>query len=571
MRRLVTVLSLLSTAVVPIPGGPGGTTAAPFAGKPAEPHPVTAPDPPRHPHMAPNGRSNLHEDAYQTDTHQGPGVLGKGTTTMSSQNNGECASITFDSKDRIVTACVGAAGPSLQMIDPATLERLALFPLPPRNAASGSPLSIFQNFSGGGYFYLDDKDRAVIPTTSRHLYVVAETPAPGFALERDYDLTSAVPVDDAIISALPDWSGRLWFASRNGVMGYVDPASGRISALNTKEPIGNSFSIDEQDGVYVVTDGAMYRFEAGPDGPVTVWRQTYDNIGTVKPGQTQAGSGTTPTLIGPNLVAITDNADPMNVVIMRRDRTVTGDRVTCKQPVFQKGASDTDQSLIGIPGAIVVENNYGYSGPTATEGGKTTTPGLSRIDFDDQGRSCRIVWTSNEVAPSVVPKLSLGAGLVYTYTKPQDADGNDFWNLTALDFDTGQTVFKVLSGEGLGYNNNYAPITIGPDGEIFVGVLGGMTAFRDKVPPVVPPAGAPAAKVRVSVRQRCAGRARSRVRVLAAGLRRVEVFRRGKRVRTDRKAPFSMLVRGRRGPLKVRATLRDGRRVTVTRKLRRCR
>jgi hypothetical protein len=570
VRRLVTALSLLSAAV-PIPGGVGGTSAAPFSGKPAVPHPVVAPDPPRHPHMAANGRSNLHEDAYQTDTHQDPGVLGNGTVTTSAQNNGECASITFDSKDRIVSACVGAAGPTLQMIDPKTLERLALFALPPRNPMSGNPTSIFQNFSGGGYFYLDDKDRAVIPTTSRHLYIVAETPAPGFTLERDFDLTGAVPSDDAIISALPDWSGRLWFASRNGVMGWVDPASGKVFSRDTKEPIGNSFAIDEEDGVYVVTDGAQYRFEAGPDGPVVVWRQTYDNIGSIKPGQTQAGSGTTPTLIGRNLLAITDNADPMQVVIMRRDRTVSGDRVTCKQPVFQKGASDTDQSLIGIPGSIVVENNYGYSGPVATEQGKTTTPGLQRIDFDADGRNCHIVWTSNEIAPSVVPKLSLGAGLVYAYTKPADADGNDFWNLAALDFDTGQTVFKVLSGEGLGYNNNYAPVTIAPDGAIFVGTLGGLTSFRDKVPPTVPPAAGAKPRVRVSVRQRCAGRARVRVRVLASGLRRMEAFRGGKRVRTDRKAPFTATLRGRKGTLRIRATLRDGRRVSVTRKLRRCR
>jgi hypothetical protein len=32
---------------------------------------------------------------------------------------------------------------------------------------------------------------------------------------------------------------------------------------------------------------------------------------------------------------------------------------------------------------------------------------------------------------------------------------------------------------GLGYNNNYAPITLGPDGTAYVGVLGGILAVRD--------------------------------------------------------------------------------------------
>ena len=34
------------------------------------------------------------------------------------------------------------------------------------------------------------------------------------------------------------------------------------------------------------------------------------------------------------------------------------------------------------------------------------------------GGACRKVWHSDEIAPSVVPKLSLANGIVYTYTKP---------------------------------------------------------------------------------------------------------------------------------------------------------
>jgi hypothetical protein len=40
-------------------------------------------------------------------------------------------------------------------------------------------------------------------------------------------------------------------------------------------------------------------------------------------------------------------------------------------------------------------------------------------------------------------------------------------------------VFKQLAGFGLGFNNNYAPVTIGPDGTAYVGVLGGLVALRD--------------------------------------------------------------------------------------------
>ena len=42
------------------------------------------------------------------------------------------------------------------------------------------------------------------------------------------------------------------------------------------------------------------------------WREKYANTGETKPGQTSPGSGTTPTLMNDDWVAITDNADPMN-------------------------------------------------------------------------------------------------------------------------------------------------------------------------------------------------------------------------------------------------------------------
>src|SRR4051794_10919922 len=57
----------------PIPEGPDAATLPRFSGQPADPHPVAVRDAPRHPFMAPNGRSNLHVDAYQSDVHQGPG------------------------------------------------------------------------------------------------------------------------------------------------------------------------------------------------------------------------------------------------------------------------------------------------------------------------------------------------------------------------------------------------------------------------------------------------------------------------------------------------------------------
>lgn len=449
-----------------------------FTGRPAKARPVKAPDVPRHPFMARNGRSVIHNDAYQTDTYTLSGPLGRDIATTTTLQAAECGSITFDRRGRIITVCVGVQGPRLMMLDPRTLEPMANFALPLRQFRGLNPAGLFSDFSGGGYFYLDNRDRAVLPTTNRHIIVVAQS-GNGFKKVADYRLGDAVRRGEGVTSVLPDWSGRLWFVGKEGSIGFVDPRTGHIESIRTGEPVGNSFAVGDDGGVFVVTDAAMYRFDVSRAGkPRVTWRETYDNIGETKPGQTEAGSGTTPTLMGGRWVAITDNADPMKIVVYKRGRNVRGSRVVCEQPVFSKGASSTDQSLIGAGRAMVVENNYGYAGIASTLGGKTTEPGIERVDIDRDGRGCDPVWHNDARAPSVVPKLSLANGLVYTYTK-DPGDASDPWYFTAIDFHTGKTVWRRLAGLSFGFNNNFAPVSIGPDGTAYVGVIGGLVSFRD--------------------------------------------------------------------------------------------
>ena len=464
---------IVGQPVTPIPSDPLADPPE-FLGDPATANEVDAPSVPRHPFMAANGLSNLHDDAYQTDTYTWSGPLGEETTSDSAFFARECASITVDSEGRLVTICVGIDHPVLAMLDPQTLEPLATFDMPPRQPGGGG--NPFTDFSGGGYFYLDHHDRIVAPTTTRHIYVVRETDGPGFELRRDLDLSDDLAPDDKIISALPDWHGRIWFASTKGVVGWVGRNSSEVHKLELGEPIGNSFMVDEHGGVYVVTDAALYRLEARSGDVRTIWRAGYANTGEVKPGQTQAGSGTTPTMIGGGRwVAITDNADPINAVVYQRAPDPAGRRRICREPLFEEGASATDQSLIGAGRSVVAENNYGYSIAEVESGGEAIQPGLQRVDVERDGRGCDTKWRSDERAPSVVPKLSLEAGLVYTYTFPDEQD----WYLTAIDFRTGETQYSRLAGTGLGFNNNYAPVTLTPDGTAYVGVLGGVTMFED--------------------------------------------------------------------------------------------
>ena len=482
----VLLAASVALAATPIPNDPpNGPSLVPnFAGTAATPQKVKAPKVPQNPFMAANGLSNVHNDGYQSDTYTWSGPLGR-SPTVNSQffgTFGSCGiTIVFDRFGRPLTNCVSAAAQRLTLYDPTTLDTLATYDLPPRVIPPGAnPLTS----GGGAYFYLDNQDRAVV-STGRTIRVIAlhgGLANPSFSLAALYDLASVIPANDQINSAVPDWSGHLWFVSRfSGVVGALDQRTGKVlDSVRLNEPIENSFAVDEKGGVYVVSDAAMYRFDLSKGGKVqTTWREPYKNTGVQKPGQFTAGSGTTPTVMGNHYVSITDNADPMNVVVYRRAAHVgRGRRVVCEQPVFAKGASATENSLIGTDNSMIVENNFGYAPPPfATENGATSTPGIERVDIAQNGKSCRAVWHSNAIAPSVVPKLSLANGLVYTITKPPGRP--DAWYATAIDFRTGRTNWSRLLGTGVFYNNHYAGIAISPRGDLYSGVLGGTVRVAD--------------------------------------------------------------------------------------------
>ena len=449
---------------------------------------------PQNPFMAPNGKGNMHNDAYMTDTYEVAGPVGVNLEVVSTYRGfAQCATVTFDSKGRIWTVCINISGPQLLLLDPYTLNELAAYPLPPRHEYwQDDPIGPMKDTSGGGYFCLDNQERAIIATYNHSIQII-EYSGGKFNLVREYNLEDHVvpkepPEWDKVGSALPDWNGLLWFVTRYGMVGTIDMESGDIHSIElTGEEIQNSFTIGEE-GVYIISDYALYRFHAGDGGqPVIDWRYSYDRGTEVKSGMINQGSGTTPTLIG-EVVAIADNAEPrMNVIFVKRS---DGSEV-CRLPVFSDNESSTDQSLIGlaregdngIEYSVIVENNYGYDYFFSVSDGKSGVGGVVRVDAIPDGSGgydCIEVWNSSERSLTTVPKMSLASGLIYLYTKEPRDDRMDVWYFTAVDFDTGDTVFKVLTGTGIGYNNNYAPTILGPQGgTAYIGTLNGLISIRD--------------------------------------------------------------------------------------------
>jgi hypothetical protein len=477
-----------SASAVPINSLPPAPSLPAFQGHTVTAHPLPPSKvtvAPQNPYMAANPGSNVHNDTWMTDTYQIPGPLGTSLqATSESEPASICVSLAFDSHGRIVTVCPSVAtAPQARIIDPKTLATLATYDLP--NAPDLTGTAPYQNATGGGYFFLDQKNRIWVPTKTDHIYVLGESNGGAeLKLLHDYDLTSVL--DDSkerITSALPDYSGRIWFVSKqSGKIGALDTKTGAIHVLTLDEEVENSFAVASH-GVYIVSDRRMYRFKAGRDGtPRIVWRAGYPNSHIHKPGQIDAGSGTTPTIMRGGYVSITDNADPMDVVVYRRtNHLAPGEkRTVCTVPVFKKGGSDTENSLIGSGNSMIVENNYGYQDPLGPNAGAITQPGFARVDIRPGARGCTKVWTNHEVrAPTVVPKLSIKTGLIYTYARPKDPSGSEGYYWTAIDFRTGRTVWQRYAGSGLPYNNNYSGLALGPGGSAYLGTAGGIVTMRD--------------------------------------------------------------------------------------------
>ncbi|GAB3792947.1 SMP-30/gluconolactonase/LRE family protein [Nocardioides ungokensis] len=460
---------------LPIPPGPGALVTPGYVGRPAAVRPIRM-EVPQQPHLAANGTGSVHDDAWATDTYPWSGPLGESPGVDTSWFGlEECAGLAVDSHDRLVGLCGDLHGRSLHVIDPDSMNPVATKELP-GSGDTGTGSS--EDLCAGGYFFLDDRDRAVVATTDRRVLVVATSDAdgdPDLTTEASYDLTSQVPDHDCLVALMPDRDGRIWWTTQQGRVGTIDQSSGRVRVLDLGEEIANSFAVDGNDA-YVVTTHALYRLDVGPSGrPAVTWRTAYDRGSEQKSGQLSRGSGTTPTLLPGGLVAITDNADPrMDVVFYRTD---SGDEV-CRSAVFGDDESATESSLVSVGTGVIVENNHGYGGPLSTAFGMTADGGLARVDVADG--DCSVRWTSDEVAPSSVPKLSRANGLLYTYTKPHSWWGANAWYLTAIDARTGRSVFKVRTGLGALMNNHHSAVTLTRDGSAYVGTVGGLVRVRDR-------------------------------------------------------------------------------------------
>lgn len=513
---LVMVIVLLGSNLLNPGREPVPIVGKPYAGErfvayPVTPQPLTgfATKQIVHPFMAFEG-GGLHGNAYNSDVHVASGPLGKNlqvkTRRVSPFPGGVCPTITFASDGLILAMCASFAGFEINLFEPGTLNLLATHKLTTRPSTFEALVKwdldiIFLDTSGGSYFYLDNEDRVVLADAAQRIQRIAHrrtlTGEWELAVTDAWDLQEHAPHDcfdidnwfpqgecDPITSVMPDYSGRIWWVTRFGRVGTLNPATGNIAAHRFPgEEIQNSLSADA-DGMYVITDHALYHMVAGEDGqPGVVWKEAYARSNQYRYGNINNGSGSTPTLLdderGRKYVAITDaGEDRTGLVVYRREAEVVGTRQICRVPLFGQDASAVEISPIGWGRSLVAKNDSGYRSAFHGTSEAAIAGGIARIDVRANDSGCDVVWTAPERVPAVVGKLSTN-GLLYFYSFEQQADGENAWYFLALDFVTGKRVYRQFVGAGQPFDINWGSPAIAKDGTVYLGIFKGLIAVAD--------------------------------------------------------------------------------------------
>jgi hypothetical protein len=439
--------------------------------------------------------SLMHGDAGNTDTSDCASPVGDDVAVGSAQSLSLTPEM-WGVDGSLTTGCVSPQPTGIlrciAAVDPRTMTPYARW-LPP----TGQTLQL-------AYAVLDRTTKnVVIGSAQGHIFVVHRSDnanSTTFTLLRNIDVSSSLGAGETLLATAPDATGRIWFAT-GGVLGagdrpapsttigYVD-ADDSLHVLHLDaQVVENGFAVD-RDTIYVDTGppdtsvsnvGYLIALHATVRGVGELWREQYDAGAARKPGGFARGSGATVTLLGHDYVTITDNASPrIHVLVYAEGEVPTGaSRLVCSVPIFQSGRSASDVSPISVrvsdTYSIVVTNDYNapplnLGAPNNGPGNDMTAmaPGVARVDVGPGAHHCRVAWTI-PIRTKTVPYLSTRSGLLYLYTQDETLarSGLWVWYFTAVDYRTGHVVWQARAGAGGTKNDDYAPMSIGPTGDVY--------------------------------------------------------------------------------------------------------
>ncbi|KAF7192351.1 Uncharacterized protein HII31_06383 [Pseudocercospora fuligena] len=484
---------------------------------------------PAHP-LRPKTRYNpfvlaYHRDTGNTRTDDYLGPLGDDVTSASTTKI-KPAPLFWDDRGRLTAGAICNETTScIVALDPDTFDVLAEWSGPTDQGSSPS----FYFFTYSTMY----EGRYIAPASGPRILEIERSDTDhGASLSpsTEVDLSHLVGNDNQIINSAYDSDGNLWWttggfsgfgvgsANTSAVIGYIE-RSGTIRHLVIPDTIIENGIAMSGTTVYVNTGpagandhpnaiGHLYAFAPSPDGVRMMFNETYDAGSGIKLGGISRGSGSSPSLLGTEYVAITDNADiQIRLNIFKQAKTVTNlpdgsherrsSNLVCTIPIFRPNASATENTLIthfdGTMYSVIITGSYDapkfinfFNSSTTLNSSDhlvtTATPAFVRVDFDPRDNSCRVRWEV-DLPGTGIPTLSTASGLLYHYHQDIElarTQGIYVWYLSAIDHDSGEIVWSKKTGAGPLYNNNYQSTTLGPDGAVYTWVQGGIVKVFDQ-------------------------------------------------------------------------------------------
>ncbi|TVY46007.1 hypothetical protein LOCC1_G004674 [Lachnellula occidentalis] len=454
--------------------------------------------------------SMMHQDGGNTGSTDYAGPIGK-NITMSTFST-RIAPFLFDPSGGVTAGEPGTSGYSLKAVDPETLGAISSWS-PPTNQTLN--LAYIQQIAAGNDSII------LVTSTQGRVFVVQRNNSvspPTFTTSKDIDVSHVLQPGEQLLNGMYDTLSNIWFTTgvilglagtpeNTTTVGYITP-SDQISTIHLQnQAVENGIAVSNTT-VYVVTGppggdtmnstGNMYAFQAGGAGVKTVWSAPYDAGSKKQPGGFARGSGTTPTLLGNAYIAVTDHADTQTSLLIYHQTAQECEdaQLLCKVPIFAPGASAVDVGSIGHASehgySAVLFNDYNappiYPSANATASDingafnnmTIMAAGGVRVEIPLVGSDCKIAW-EKDIRMKSVPILSTKTGLLYGYEQDiEDAENGEWvWYVTARNWETGDLVWKVQTGAGGSFNDDFQGNAIGKDGRLYQGVVGGIVALKD--------------------------------------------------------------------------------------------
>ncbi len=356
---------------------------------------------------------------------------------------------------------------------------------------------------GNGTYSVVDKDNVLFANFGGNIYAFAlidpDHPATGITIRHKLDVITAIQGSNPDLTAIRissvsmTYDGHVIIGFTNGVAVIdrdLNVDSAYFYPFDEDESVSNSLSVDEKNGIYVASNKLMHKLVwtgtmLSDDESDGAWSCPYDTATELPPIiKFDQGTGSTPTLMGfgdnaDKLVVITDGSERMKLVAFWRDaipdgfvqRPGTASRRIAGQIQATCGFSDlpdwiqSEQSVVVYGyGAFVVNNipqtvssdivgqnkilQVSVMGPAYD-----SSYGVERFEWDPAADEWYSVWTRSDVSStSMIPihSRSGNMALINGYT-PQDG-----WEVTGLDWDTGETVHRTIFGDVNFGNGAYA-------------------------------------------------------------------------------------------------------------------